>query len=608
MSRLGKKASVCREDVLTSRGANPRTGLITPFTPHGISQGSDDNDYVRVNRVKNECDLKIGPGERWRQDALGWSLIEWANDHPGPDISTTSSSATATAKITGREQTNGTKSCSQDVGVETTIPMKIRQYGCGEQTASSGIPEAAPGQDVQGCSPNKKLQSFSSDASSEKPFRIPRKDVGSPSWASLALTASPHQQRCSTFGHGRDNATTENKTLRSQLASAASNVHACATVPPTGQSLQCNQAIPLRAKKRYGSLGLLEHCPHQGTCVPDTFAPRVDPLSSPVNPNLKARYRRPHQLLPARLREPPTTKAGANSDNTENGLATSERKLIEKRPHFKRFQATTAVPVTHSVTYVYDSTMKKSGALPTLSPGIAALDHNVDVTEDVVSRVEKPSPIKASTRAARLAFLDVQGFGARPCQPTKSYPMGNVQQNPPSMDIHGARSKPRKVSMSERIPETTVPMNVQVSQHLGCSSATHGDEAKQARCQQTIVRHKSMSNEIELQDSVFASAREICSLVDFDRLLGQLSDMFRNAALAFRQMPWAVQTLRSQNAKLRDYLLAVRYMGMTLFYLAMLFSVFAVGLKVLKLVVDAGNCLWYPISLLLTVVRWILLQ
>ena len=77
-ARRGRMRTVSRDDQLVQRGANPRTGLVSPFV---ISDNSDEclgDDYITVDKVRS-----AGPSSgrrtrsgKWKQDSLGWSLVE----------------------------------------------------------------------------------------------------------------------------------------------------------------------------------------------------------------------------------------------------------------------------------------------------------------------------------------------------------------------------------------------------------------------------------------------------------------------------------------------------------------------------------------------------
>ncbi|KAI4120479.1 MAG: hypothetical protein LQ338_006989 [Usnochroma carphineum] len=601
MSKRNRKASVCTEDILTSRGANPRTGVISPYIVTGALDASDKSDYVRVGRVQNDCDLKIGPGERWRQDALGWSLVGSAIDDSDKDATTTSRS-NADAAGTAPEQTDVSRLCAPD----SSLSPFAREHGSTDQNARSSIYENITAEDIRVSSPTWVSQSTSSRTQSESSFRIPRKDVGSNS-ASPKLTRTPRQQEVPTFGNIRHEATLRDKALRCNrpvhLDSTALLSHGDPVAPSGGRSSYYNKAIPLPAKKGHGSPGLADLCQNRRPSHTDIFAPvRFDSLQP-----LQSTYRRPKELFPARLCGRPTNRGNSHSQNTDSVLDRPTNPTIEQRPQFKRVQATTAVPVAHSVKNLDHCDSKKIEALSAPSPEKAAPGQPGDAVEDAASRTAKSSPISPSTRAARIAFLDVRTSQPHPTK-SRAYPARDVEQSPPSLNIHGAQSDLRAVSASERIPEISILAKTQLSPKSSHPKVHNKDESKHARGQHSLVRCKSVRNATEVQASLLALTREICSLVDVNRLSEQLSEVLDHAALTFRQMPWAIQTLRSQDVKVWDYLLAVRYMVTTLIYFAMLLCFVTGVLKLSKLVVDLGSCFWYPISLLLTTIRWVLMH
>ncbi|MCJ1478571.1 DNA replication protein psf2 [Lambiella insularis] len=73
-SKRGRMVS--EEDKLQSRGANPRTGIVTPCV--SSDQGSVDSGYV-IDYLRVHQGPALHQGS-WRQDEKGWSLVE----DPGP--------------------------------------------------------------------------------------------------------------------------------------------------------------------------------------------------------------------------------------------------------------------------------------------------------------------------------------------------------------------------------------------------------------------------------------------------------------------------------------------------------------------------------------------
>ena len=76
-AKRGRTRMVSKDDQLVERGANPRTGLVSPFVVSENSEECLGDDYIAVGKVGS-----TGPAQRrtcsgkWKQDSLGWSLVE----------------------------------------------------------------------------------------------------------------------------------------------------------------------------------------------------------------------------------------------------------------------------------------------------------------------------------------------------------------------------------------------------------------------------------------------------------------------------------------------------------------------------------------------------
>jgi len=89
----GKMRTVSKEDELTERGANPRTGIVSPFVMSEDGRGSSDLDYVAVgnNRaLQRPVNRKTSSG-RWKQNDGGWNLVESPVPEPVNPITSTKS-------------------------------------------------------------------------------------------------------------------------------------------------------------------------------------------------------------------------------------------------------------------------------------------------------------------------------------------------------------------------------------------------------------------------------------------------------------------------------------------------------------------------------------
>lgn len=78
--------TVSRDDQLIQRGANPRTGLVSPLV---VSDNSDENlehDYVSFSKMQSDRSFpnrRVRSG-KWKQDGVGWSLVESPRLSPIP--------------------------------------------------------------------------------------------------------------------------------------------------------------------------------------------------------------------------------------------------------------------------------------------------------------------------------------------------------------------------------------------------------------------------------------------------------------------------------------------------------------------------------------------
>ncbi|KAI4287326.1 MAG: hypothetical protein L6R35_003421 [Caloplaca aegaea] len=593
MTRKSRVASVCKEDILTSRGANPRTGIISPYISNETSEASDGNDYVHIGRVRNECDLKIGAGERWRQDELGWSLVGSTNRWYSP-LETPSSSG-AQSKSTDSKQKYGSRLLGWDLHQEPSGPTQGGGYGTTGQSVATGVSASANMQDTYTLSPNRRSPLPKHDSQSPSRFRIPRKDVGS-SMDSPRLSPTPRPYGVANFDRDVHGVSPKDDALPHCLTSVATRPHDYPLEVSPGRSSHSNLAATSRPANRYGSLGILEAQQNLGRYPLDVIAARVDSLPPSVSPNLKSKYRPSKELFPARLRGHLSPKHSPEPTDADRSFARGEGAILEQRPQFKRVQATTAVPVAQSVKHTEATEglkAKTSHAPPAPSRGAEVPGYHADEIKLAGSRSPSSGPTSTSVCAARKAS-------------------GNVQQVHKSQAIGpGGIAKSvsaRAGSACERRHGAETSLKKQNVPRKSGAHTTQEDGPKHGNTYHTLVRRKSIRSATEIRDTLLAFGWELCALVDLDRLKGQLVEGIAHAALIVRRMPWAVRTLRRLDANVWDYLLAVRYVVMALLYLMMLLGFLRAVLKMLKVVVELGTCVWYPVGLLLKMVRWTLLH
>ncbi|KAL9004091.1 MAG: hypothetical protein Q9188_003077 [Gyalolechia gomerana] len=607
MHNEARRTSVCREDVLTKRGANPRTGIVSPCILSGNSDASDGNDYVHVGWVQKERGSTAPANERWRQDDLGWSLVGCASDYSNSEVVATSSSDLSTTG-TNRKQIHASGARARATSGGQLLKGPIETDGKTDHSIWDDTRGEFTRKDTDLASNGSTSSLVDRRLPSQSLFRIPRKAVGSRK--SSPEARSDHMQRENPiFGPYGHHTASKDKASRSFLPacldSTALGFHAYPSQP---SRIRSPQSCAPQARHRYGNLGVRDpYLTTQGFRSPNRYASFGTSPSLAVNPNLESTYRRPKELLPVRLRGLPTLDSRDAHKKRDINRITNKDKAIEQRPQFKRVIATTSVPVTYLVKDLENTVMNKTEAPLSLDRARAASSPYQGATSGEEGPTLTAGALDASTCAARKAFRLTQAWkpGQEMTQKAlveevveRSLPLLNRDNfaitEQPAFPDKGALGKQSTVCNRTRSKDSSL-------------TAVETDFAERPHRSPAVGRQNSKRDTKELFDSLLVVTDELSSLIDYGRLQRQLHDVIKQALLTFHQAPWAIRTLRSQDAEVWDYFLAVRHMMMAMLYLVMLLSVLAAVLKVLGLIVDIGRCFWYPVGLLITTIQWIML-
>lgn len=129
ISRRERMRTVSRDDQLVERGANPRTGLVSPSIVSDDSEECCGGDYIAVGNVGLPCQTprrKTRSG-KWTQDSFGWSLVESPLLSPVAPSMSDKISRTATMKhLEGRIPVEMTG--VDDPGSEYMTDGQIKKY------------------------------------------------------------------------------------------------------------------------------------------------------------------------------------------------------------------------------------------------------------------------------------------------------------------------------------------------------------------------------------------------------------------------------------------------------------------------------------------------
>ena len=125
-TKAHRMRTVSSDDQLTVRGANPRTGLVSPFVlTDASSSGPDsDPDYINIPHPKSGRVARTRSG-KWKQDGQGWSLVE------SPLLSPIAQSTNGTIRGPSRQISAGKlgdKLLQHMPGVDDPEPVNMRDW------------------------------------------------------------------------------------------------------------------------------------------------------------------------------------------------------------------------------------------------------------------------------------------------------------------------------------------------------------------------------------------------------------------------------------------------------------------------------------------------
>ena len=441
-ARRRRMRTVSRDDELVERGANPRTGLVSPFVASDNSEESRRSDYIGESNVGNIGSAGQSPRRRtrsgkWKQDSLGWSLVE------SPLLSTIDQSMSdkmshvGTLKQSGDQMLNDTDPKYMTDGEIKAYQEEIaRVYRRGGGSIAMLDPDSLPSH-----------QQWTPERRSTPPtkYKIQRKAVGSgvahKSYSSDTVIVNADYRAPSSPTPRRTFMKRQNvRILTPSNTPRGSSFASCANASKAMENMDhflglesrvaCNQTASATQSQYYLNTGQ----PHQrlqdgsksdpsatssdlplGSPTLSQHLPSLQslPVSHSANPRTSS-YRHPTQLLPGML-GPMTRQERAAVDvcTTIFTTTSTNRAMRKQRPKLQRQEGNNLIPrVDHLLTGFeipqkgghQASTLKNKPAYhsaltsETLSPSSLATG-----TGEVMGPMEKADPMRdlAETRYQR---------------------------------------------------------------------------------------------------------------------------------------------------------------------------------------------------------------
>ena len=432
-ARRGRMRTVSRDDELVERGANPRTGLVSPFVVSDNSEESRRSDYIGESNVGNIGSAGQSPRRRtrsgkWKQDSLGWSLVESPLLSPIAQSMSDKMSHVVTLKQSGDQMLNDTDSRYMTNGEIKAYQEQIaRVYRRGGGSIAMLNPNSLPS-----------YQQWTPEPRSTPPtkHKIHRKAVGSGVAhkscssdtvivnADYRAPSSPTPRRTFMKRQNVRILTPSNTPRGSSFASSANASRAMGNMDHflgLGSRVACNQTASATQSRCYLNTGQ----PHQRLQTGSNSDPSATssdlPLDSPtlsqhlpslqslpVSHSAKPRtssYRHPTQLLPGMLG--PMTRQGRAAEDVCTTIFTTtstNRAMWKQRPKLQRQAGNRLIPRADHLLTGFEtpqkgghqaSTLKNKPAYhsaltsETLNPSSLATG-----TGGVIGPMEKADPIR----------------------------------------------------------------------------------------------------------------------------------------------------------------------------------------------------------------------
>lgn len=458
-ARRQRMRTVSRDDQLVERGANPRTGLVSPFIVSDDSEERLRDDYITVGEggLADPSPRRTRSG-KWKQDSLGWSLVE--SPLLSPIAQSTSDKMSRTVSVKQLED----RLLVEMPGVDNPEPKNMtdeqikkyqegiaRAYRRGGGSLAMLDPDTLP-------SPRKETARGPSTPPA-KLHQIQRKEVGSgvarqrTSGDTVIVRANNQAPPLST---PRENImkrqevrifTPSNTPKGSSFESGADISNTVRKTDPflgPGSRETCSQTASATQSQSYLNTGPAHQClqndlksspspapsdPPSAFPTLDRYLPRLQIPHPSRFANLEtSSYRRPTQLLRARL-SPLGQQRQVVEDACTTTFTTTSKKgpKREQRPKIQRQEGDKVVPrVTHSSPgrkipldgYYQTITPRNKPSHP--SAATVGTLHTLDLVTGrsrAIAPTKKANPAKdlANTRHPRKTWIPADCLKQAPC-------------------------------------------------------------------------------------------------------------------------------------------------------------------------------------------------
>lgn len=657
--------TVSRDDELVQRGANPRTGVVSPELVTNASGESVGDDQIAVRQRKESGRKKEGSG-KWKQNDLGWSLEESPSFSPSAE-----SKEPGRAVLVDKLQDQFVVVMP---GVDNPAPAEmtptqiqnyqerfrdIYSYGRADP-AEVGLRQWMP-------EPRNRVHN------------IPRKEAGS--------------------GHAQRNGSTDTVIIQDQLRAPFLSTPRkdimrdrrvrIVTPLPTSAS---NSPVVDRNDRGSDSGSYPEKVPSQTTdsinqmcypkihCridhlpeakAPDTstptslaprkYIPRLDFLHPSQFSSPTTSYRRPKELQPAHLRAVKTVeKTNRIQDASPNVISgrglrieegsqtqlqdwaaeipgaslpnSGQERRCQNVAHGTQLAITSFLPTTPKASKtalkVHNVKVHKNRIVPdALGTDMGDRTKMVRNDEGAVKQLEEHSAAascsctrcnSSPSHAAIELITSKKGLSPRnaniaqtPRQNKAGYVQVNENTERTSEGISGAkmRSTTRTRTQSAKKPPGQVSegppeLNIVDYRARGVDDDKHDEQNKKSGVEGLVHEASTLGIVVGLWRLIGLVEQKFYDSIRMRSIQRRLTEMIHHVLLTLHTSSPALEVLRMPNATMEEYLAALKDVIRAIFYILVLLNIVMVLGKFLRLAALAIHLLWLPLKMVLLVVRW----
>ena len=658
--RRGRRMrTVSKDDELLERGANPRTGLVSPFVLSDGSGDSANGGYIVEGHRLAARDRRGGSG-KWKQHTEGWSLIE------SPLLSTIANSVNNQASRAVSVKHLEDKFVVETSRVDNSKPMhmtddQIRTYH--ERTGKAPIYCAKDYATVDPNTPTPIMQTSEGPSTSPSELRnIRRKEVGS---GRSSRTDARDRVTSSKEVRASSMPTPRKETEQQKVRISTSNNHERQAPSFHGQPqaqghhqkqqnssghFQTPDAFPPRR------LPITDHATHRHQCHSIIARPSTSSLSLRPHPetmnqllprlhdchpshvdNLTKSYERPRKFLPENCRGPQI-----HMDAPTMTTAITREQKGRNRPG--------------ELTTLSSPTATQFDLLVSSTVGLhRALNHGGDVYQGwVTPDMPKPETAYSSDQGTKAIAKQRGLMPTCMCQQCKAIQGGikadrvrmatgltsgnlHTMRDPNrqtrnragyfridgDLDDHKCIENPRQMLQSRAQEKSHGVDNIrriEVEQRLKEASDVKGRFAYVfggAEEEKLSKTHVGKPDKVDFGQGYSLAAKidntkryaetidlRINTAVLMQYIQHQLLDMFRHILSTLNPSSPAIKVLRMSDSTREDFLVAVKDVGLAIIYLLILFSVVGTVGKGLQFVMRILHCIWSPLRTFLGVLKW----